>query len=62
MTFRELEKILIKDGWYYHHANGSHYHYKHNIKYGEVIVPRHKGDIPKGTLNSILKQADLKNN
>ena len=27
---------------------------------GSVIVPNHKGDIPKGTLNSILKQANLK--
>ena len=28
MTFRELEKMLIAKGWYYHHTNGSHYIYK----------------------------------
>jgi len=29
-------------------------------KNGTVPVPNHKGDIPKGTLNSILKLAGLK--
>ena len=27
---------------------------------GSVTVPNHKGDIPKGTLNNILKQECLK--
>ena len=30
------------------------------VKKGKVTVPKHKGDIPKGTVNSILKQAGLK--
>ncbi|MCL2355375.1 MAG: type II toxin-antitoxin system HicA family toxin [Oscillospiraceae bacterium] len=60
MTFREMEKLLKKNGWYYHHANGSHYNYKHDVKDGIVVVPRHKGDIPIGTLKKILKQAGLK--
>ena len=30
------------------------------IESGSVTVPNHKGDIPKGTLNNILKQAGLK--
>ena len=29
---------------------------------GSIPVPNHKGDIPKGTLNNILKQAGLKLN
>lgn len=29
-------------------------------KVGKVTVPNHSGDIPKGTANSILKQAGLK--
>jgi len=29
-------------------------------KSGSIPVPNHKGDIPKGTLNNILKQAGLK--
>jgi len=28
--------------------------------HGIVVVPRHAGDIKKGTLNNILKQAGLK--
>lgn len=60
MTFREIEKMIITKGWYYHHANGSHYIYKHKEKRGNVIIPNHKGDIPKGTLNNILKQAEIK--
>lgn len=30
------------------------------INHGKITIPSHKGDIKKGTLNSILKQADLK--
>ena len=30
MTFRELEKLLISNGWYHHHTNGSHYIYKND--------------------------------
>lgn len=60
MTFREIEKLLISNGWYHHHTNGSHYIYKNDRKCGTVIIPNHKGDIPKGTLNSILRQAGLK--
>lgn len=59
MTFKEIEKILKKNEWIYHHTNGSHYIFKNNEN-KVVVVPKHKGDIPKGTLNSILKQAGLK--
>ncbi|MFB0946325.1 MAG: putative RNA binding protein YcfA (HicA-like mRNA interferase family) [Spirosomataceae bacterium] len=41
---------------------GSHRAYKHNTKTGIITIVYHRlGDeIPKGTLNSILKQAQLK--
>lgn len=60
MTFKEVEKILKNDGWYLESTRGSHFKYKHPTKVGSVTVPNHKGDIPKGTLNSIFKQAGLK--
>lgn len=60
MTFREVEKLLISNGWYHHHTNGSHYIYRNKDSSGSIPVPNHKGDIPKGTLNNILKQAGLK--
>lgn len=28
--------------------------------HGKVIIPKHRGDIKKGTLNAILKQAGIK--
>lgn len=32
MTFKDIEKILKKDGWYYYDTVGSHMQYKHNTK------------------------------
>ncbi len=60
MTFRELEKLLLADGWELKDVRGSHYQYIHPNKDGKVTVPNHKGDVPKGTLNAIFKQAGLK--
>jgi predicted RNA binding protein YcfA (HicA-like mRNA interferase family) len=60
MTSRELIKMLKKDGWYVKDQKGSHLQLEHPGKKGKVTVPVHSGDIPKGTLNAILKQAGLK--
>jgi predicted RNA binding protein YcfA (HicA-like mRNA interferase family) len=60
MNSREIIKLLEKNGWYLVGVTGSHHHYKHKAKNGKVTVPHPKKDIPKGTLNSILKQAGLK--
>ena len=60
MTARELIKLLKKDGWYEKEQKGSHLQMIHNTKKGKVTVPVHSGDIPKGTLYAILKQAGLK--
>ena len=42
MTFKEIEKLLISNGWHHHHTNGSHYIYKNDEKSGTVIVPHIK--------------------
>ena len=60
MTFRELEKILNANGWYHHHTRGSHYIYRNKEQNLSIPVPKHKGDIPKGTLNNILRQTGIK--
>jgi len=57
---KELLKTLKEDGWFEKNQKGSHLQLEHSIKKGKVTVPIHGGDIPKGTLNSILKQAGLK--
>jgi predicted RNA binding protein YcfA (HicA-like mRNA interferase family) len=60
MTFREAQKMIHADGWRLDSIEGSHYHYQHSTKCGKVTIPYHNGDIPKGTLESIKRQAGLK--
>lgn len=61
MKIREVIKMIEKDGWYLVKVKGSHRQYKHSSKKGLVTISGHlNDDIGKGTLNSILKQAGLK--
>ena len=60
MKSADIIRILKDDGWQHMRTTGSHWHFKHPSKPGLVTVPHPKRDMPKGTLNSILKQADLK--
>ncbi|MDT0645830.1 type II toxin-antitoxin system HicA family toxin [Zunongwangia sp. F260] len=55
-----LIKVIRKNGWYLVRTKGNHHHFKHPVKKGVVTIPHPKKDIPKGTCNSILKQAGLK--
>ena len=59
MRANELEKLLLKDGWYFVKQTGSHRQYKHPIKPGKVTVPFHSGNVDKRTANSVLQQAGL---
>lgn len=60
MRFREVEKMILDDGWTLVDVKGSHHQYKHPAKPGKVTIPNHRGDIPQKVVNSILKQAGLK--
>ena len=60
MTVREVLKLLNKYGWTVKDTRGSHVQLIHPTKTKKVTIPNHKGDIPPGTLNSILRQAGLK--
>jgi len=60
MKAKELVKLLKENAWYEVDQKGSHLQLKHPLKPGKVTVPMHSGDIPKGTLHAILKQAGLK--
>lgn len=55
----ELLSILFKNGFQPRRRKGSHLIlYKENCM---VVIPIHKGrDIPRGTLENIIKQAGLK--
>lgn len=60
MTTREIENLLLQNGWVYKNTRGSHKHFTHPSKPGKVTVPQHKGDLDIKTANSILKQAGLR--
>lgn len=60
MKVKELLKLLKQEGWEEKNQKGSHLQLIHPDKPGKVTVPIHSGDIPKGTVNGILKQAGLK--
>lgn len=61
MKVIEVIKLIEDDGWYLIRQKGSHKQYKHRTKKGLVTIAAHKmsDDIAKGTVNSILKQAQL---
>ena len=61
LKFRDVVKLIEADGWFLVGQQGSHRQFKHPVKNGRVTVagkPAH--DVPKKTLASILKQAQLK--
>jgi len=61
MKVREVIKLIETDGWVLVRTRGSHRQYKHPEKSGTVTVSgKLSNDMPPGTLNSVLKQADLK--
>ncbi len=60
MKSADIIKILKKDGWKKHHQKGSHCQFKHPVKPGRVTVPHPKKDLPKKTVQSIFKQAKIK--
>jgi len=61
LKVRDIIKVIEADGWYQVDTRGSHRQYKHPTKAGRVTIAGHLGDdIAAGTLNSILKQAKVK--
>lgn len=62
MKYGQIVKMIEKDGWYQVRQKGSHRAFKHKDKKGIVTVAYHRisDEVPKGTLNSILKQSQLK--
>jgi predicted RNA binding protein YcfA (HicA-like mRNA interferase family) len=61
MKVREIIQIIEADGWYLVATRGSHRQFRHRSKSGRVtIAGRPSEDLAPGTLNSIFKQAGLK--
>jgi len=61
MKIRDIIRLIEDDGWFLVAMRGSHRQYKHPIKPGRVTIAGHPADdLAPGTLNSVLKQAQLK--
>ncbi len=61
MKVRDAIRLIEQDGWSLVATRGSHRQYKHPRKPGRVTVAgKPSEDLAPGTLNSILKQAGLK--
>ena len=60
MKFREMDKLLRDNGWAQDKKGNGSSHIIYRKGDRKVPVPNHSGDIPKGTLNAILKQTGLK--
>jgi predicted RNA binding protein YcfA (HicA-like mRNA interferase family) len=58
---RDVIRLIEDDGWVVVATRGSHRQYKHAVKPGRVtIAGKPSDDMAPGTLNSVLKQAGLK--
>ena len=61
MKVRDIIRRIEADGWVLSRTKGSHRQYVHTAEPGVVTIAGHLSDeIDRGTLNSILKQAGLK--
>ena len=58
-TPKYIIRILVRHGFILKRIKGSHHIFQHPTSKRRVIVPFHQRDLPKGTLNEILKDAGL---
>ena len=60
MKYNELYRVLEKAGWCRKRTK-KHHIFVHKDREGAVVVGKHGSEeVPKGTLNNILKKAGLK--
>ena len=58
--YREIVKKLEVAGFkFFREAKGSHEIWFCSSKNRYTTIPQHRGDMPEGTLHSIIKQADI---
>jgi predicted RNA binding protein YcfA (HicA-like mRNA interferase family) len=61
LKVRQAIELVVADGWYLVATRGSHRQFKHPKKPGRVtIAGKPSDDLAPGTLNSVMKQARLK--
>ena len=54
---RLVIEFLERNGFVLDHTSGSHFIFYNPDSRRRAVVPRHKRDIPKGTLLSLLREA-----
>lgn len=60
MTEREVIKLLKENGWFIEEGKKHHLATNPNKPGIKIPIPRHKKDLPIGTLKNILRSAELK--
>jgi predicted RNA binding protein YcfA (HicA-like mRNA interferase family) len=61
LKVRAVIKLVEEDGWFLDRTRASDRQYKHHFKSGLVTISGNLDDeVPRGTLNSILKQSGIK--
>lgn len=61
MKYREVIRLVERDGWQQESQKGSHRQFKHPTKPGRVTIAGHSSkDVPPKTLKSILEQAQIR--
>ncbi|MCR5206375.1 MAG: type II toxin-antitoxin system HicA family toxin [Lachnospiraceae bacterium] len=58
-TPKEMEKLILADGWIFKNQVGSHRQYIHPTKKGKVTIPFHNKTLCIKVENSIKKQAGI---
>ena len=60
ITAARLIRAPQRDGFFIHHTTGSHHVFKNPDRPAlRVVVPYHAGDMKRGTLRSVLRQANI---
>jgi len=60
LTEREVIKLLKENGWFIEEGKKHHLATNPNKPGIKIPIPRHKKDLPIGTLKNILRSAELK--
>jgi predicted RNA binding protein YcfA (HicA-like mRNA interferase family) len=59
VTAEQLVRALKRAGWREVSQQGSHLRLRHDDHPADLVVPVHRGDVPKGMLMALIKQAGL---
>jgi predicted RNA binding protein YcfA (HicA-like mRNA interferase family) len=60
LTAKQVLRSLLNAGFFLHHQTGSHATLKRpDQPERRVTVPVHSGDLPRGTVMAIIKQAGM---